>query len=248
MSTVTVLAQPATDDSEGVEEHIVPETLLNISDENKAHLNAENKAIHMLLTGIRNEIYSTVDACKTSNEMWIAIYQKEVNKLHTEKIARNANHLALVAAAQQYPDPYYQASKPQRSYAHAPKQHSSTGPTISTKHKGKEIAKPITPLSESASEEDIDPKQAQKDKEMQKNLALIAKYFNKLYKPTKNNLRTSSNSRNKNVDTSPRYVKDNQTGQFRNQRTVTVAGARETIGNQVEQVDWLEDTNEEVDE
>ncbi|GJX61426.1 hypothetical protein Tco_0294326 [Tanacetum coccineum] len=35
-----------------------------------------------------------------------------------------------------------------------------------TRHKGKEIAKPITPPSESASEEDNDPEQAQKDKEL----------------------------------------------------------------------------------
>ncbi|GKB21069.1 hypothetical protein Tco_0854992 [Tanacetum coccineum] len=69
------------------------------------------------------------------------------------------------------------------------------------------IDKPITPPSESASEEDSDPKQAQKDKEMQKNLALIAKYFKKLYNPTNNNLRTSSNTRNKNVDTTSRYKK-----------------------------------------
>ncbi|GKC17437.1 hypothetical protein Tco_1014219 [Tanacetum coccineum] len=114
---------------------------------------------------------------------------------------------------------------------------------------------------------------------MQKNLALIAKYFKKLYKPTNKNLRTSSNSINKNVDTTLRYKNDNQTGQFGNQRTVTVAGDRETVGSQecrkpkrvkdytyhkekmllckqgkkgvslqAEQVDWLEDTNEEIDE
>ncbi|GJW66817.1 hypothetical protein Tco_0121241 [Tanacetum coccineum] len=53
---------------------------------------------------------------------------------------------------------------------------------------------------------------------MQKNLALIAKYFKKIYKPTNNNLRTSSNTRNKNVDTTPRYKNDNQSGQFGNQR------------------------------
>ncbi|GKG39159.1 hypothetical protein Tco_0463304, partial [Tanacetum coccineum] len=105
------------------------------------------------------------------------------------------------------------------------KQSSSTRSHASTKYKGKEISKPITPLSESTSEEDSDPKQAQRDKDMQKNLALIAKYFKNIYKPTNNNLRTSSNSRNKNVDTSPRYKNENQTGKFRNQRTVTVAGA-----------------------
>ncbi|GJT00621.1 5'-methylthioadenosine/S-adenosylhomocysteine nucleosidase 2-like protein [Tanacetum coccineum] len=70
---------------------------------------------------------------------------------------------------------------------------------------------------------------------MQKNLALLAKYFKRLYKPTNNNLRTSSNSRNKTEDTIPRYTNDNQSGQFRNQRTMTVAGARETVGSPVVQ-------------
>nr|GEZ76780.1 hypothetical protein [Tanacetum cinerariifolium] len=70
---------------------------------------------------------------------------------------------------------------------------------------------------------------------MQKNLALIAKYSKKIYKPTNNSLRTSSNTRNKNVDTTPRYKNDNQTGQFGNQMTMTVAWARETVGGQVVQ-------------
>nr|GFA38130.1 hypothetical protein [Tanacetum cinerariifolium] len=74
---------------------------------------------------------------------------------------------------------------------------------------------------------------AQRDKDMQKNLALIAKYFKNIYKPTNNNLRTSSNSRNKNVDTTLRYKIDNQSGQFGNQRTVNVTGARENLGSPV---------------
>nr|GFA30219.1 hypothetical protein [Tanacetum cinerariifolium] len=97
---------------------------------------------------------------------------------------------------------------------------------------GKEIAKPIIHPSETASEEDIDPEKSQKDKDMQKNLALVAKYFEKINKPTNNNLRTSSNSRNKIVDTTPRYKNDDHSGQFRNQRTVNVAGAREKVGSQ----------------
>nr|GEU52321.1 hypothetical protein [Tanacetum cinerariifolium] len=70
---------------------------------------------------------------------------------------------------------------------------------------------------------------------MQKNLAFIAKYFKKIYKPTNNNLRTSSNSKNKNVDTTPQFKNDNQSGQFGNQRTVNVAGARENVGSPVVQ-------------
>ncbi|GKB91731.1 hypothetical protein Tco_0964003 [Tanacetum coccineum] len=100
--------------------------------------------------------------------------------------------------------------------------------TLLNIYKGKKIAKPITPPSESAFEEDNNPEQAQRDKNMQKNLPLIAKYFKKINKPT-NNLKTSSNSRNKNVDTCLRYKNDNQTGQFGNQMTVTVTGARETV-------------------
>nr|GEW34301.1 hypothetical protein [Tanacetum cinerariifolium] len=150
-----------------------------------------------------------------------------------------------------------EASLPTRSHA-------------TTRNKGKEIAKPITPPSESAFEEDSDPEQAQRDKDMQKILALIAKYFKNIYKPTNNNLRTSSNSKNKNVDTIPSYRNDNQTGQFGNQRTRNVAGAMKPkrvkdsayhkekmllckqaekgVPLQAEQSDWLAETDEEIDE
>nr|GEX65263.1 hypothetical protein [Tanacetum cinerariifolium] len=57
----------------------------------------------------------------------------------------------------------------------------------------------------------------------------------KIYKPTNNNLKTSSNSRNKNVDTTLWYNNDNQSGQFRNQRTVNVAEIRENVGSLVVQ-------------
>nr|GFC61918.1 hypothetical protein [Tanacetum cinerariifolium] len=54
-----------------------------------------------------------------------------------------------------------------------------------------------------------------------------------IYKPTNNNIRTSSNSRNKNVDTTPRYKNDDHSGHFGNQRMVNVAGARENVGSPV---------------
>ncbi|GKA57507.1 hypothetical protein Tco_0756695 [Tanacetum coccineum] len=149
----------ATDNSLAIPQHTTVETVLNMSKEDKAHFQAKKEAIFLLLTGIGDETYSTVDACKTANEMWIAI----------ERLQQDSN-------------------------------------------------------------EDNDPEQAQKDKVMQKKLALIAKYFKKLYKPT-NNLRTSSNSRNKTVDISLRYKNDNQSGHFRNQRTMTVARPRETVAD-----------------
>ncbi|GJW49231.1 hypothetical protein Tco_0090582 [Tanacetum coccineum] len=202
-------------------------------------------------------------------------YQKEVNELRAERIAKNANLLALVATAQPHQDPYYQTSKSHRSYAPTSKASLPTRSHATIRHKGKEIAKPITPPSKLTFDEDSDPEQAQKDKEIQKNLALIAKYFKKLYKPTNNNLRTFSNTRNKNVDTTLRYKNDNQTEQSGNQRVVNVAGVRDTecmkpkrvkdstyhkekmllckqaekgVQLQAEQSDWLADTDEEIDE
>nr|GEX36823.1 hypothetical protein [Tanacetum cinerariifolium] len=160
-------------------------------------------------------------------------YQNEVNELRVKKLARNANPLALVATTQASQDLFYQISRSHRSSAPSPKPSIPSRSHTSTGHEGKEIAKPIKPPSETASEEDIDPEQAQRDKDMQNNLALIAKYFKKIYKPTTNNLRTSSNSKNKNVDMTPRFKNDNQSGQFRNQRTVNVAGARENVGSKV---------------
>nr|GEV93847.1 retrovirus-related Pol polyprotein from transposon TNT 1-94 [Tanacetum cinerariifolium] len=116
-------------------------------------------------------------------------YQNEVNELCVEKLARNANPLALVATAQASQNQYYQTSRSHRSSAPSPKPLIPSRSYTTTKHKGKEIAKPITPPSETASEEDSDPEQAQMDKDMQKNLALIAKYFKKIYKPTNNILK-----------------------------------------------------------
>nr|GFC49516.1 hypothetical protein [Tanacetum cinerariifolium] len=93
--------------------------------------------------------------------------------------------------------------------------------------------------------------QAQRNKDMQKNLALIGKYIKKIYKPTNNNLRTSSNSKNKNVDTTLQYKNDDHSGQFRNHRTekmLLCKQAEQGVPFQVEKYDWLADTDEEVDE
>ncbi|GJV00279.1 hypothetical protein Tco_1329549 [Tanacetum coccineum] len=174
-----------------------------------------------------NQNGQDLSQCETTTQFWMkfshklfdhseTISKRKYNELRAERMAKNANPLHLLLTASNTSKTlYYQSSKP--TYHMHQHQKLSLPTSIlmkPTRYKGKEIAKPITPPSESASEEDSDPEQAQKDKDMQKNLALIAKYFKKLYKPTNNNLRTSSNTRNKNVDTTPRYKNDNQTGQL----------------------------------
>nr|GEV99543.1 hypothetical protein [Tanacetum cinerariifolium] len=73
LSTVVVPAVPATENFSAVPEHTTVETLQTMSPENKAHYESEKEAIYLILTGIGDEIYSTVDACKTAHEMWEAI-------------------------------------------------------------------------------------------------------------------------------------------------------------------------------
>ncbi|GJW49132.1 retrovirus-related pol polyprotein from transposon TNT 1-94 [Tanacetum coccineum] len=284
-STVVIQVVPATENSPAVPEHTTVETILNMSPANKAHFESEKEAIHMILTGIGDEIYSTVDACNTAHEMWEAIerlqqgeslniqdvktnlfwefgkftshdgesiesYYSRFYKLMNEMIRNN-----LTVDKMQVNVQFLQQLQPEWSrfvtivkqqhkldevsyhkFFDILKQYQKEVNELRAERIAKNanpLALPITPPSESPSEEDSDPEQAQKDKEMQKNLALIAKYFKKLYKPTNNNLRTSSNTRNKNVDTTPRYKNDNQSGQFGNQRTMTVVGARETVGGHV---------------
>nr|GEV61354.1 integrase, catalytic region, zinc finger, CCHC-type, peptidase aspartic, catalytic [Tanacetum cinerariifolium] len=55
-----VPAVAATDDSLAVLEHTTVETPLNMSPKNKAHYESEKEAIHSILSGIRDEIYSTI--------------------------------------------------------------------------------------------------------------------------------------------------------------------------------------------
>ncbi|GKA30079.1 hypothetical protein Tco_0716324 [Tanacetum coccineum] len=51
-------------------------------------------------------------------------HQNEVNEIHAERIARNANPLALVVATQNYPDDYYKAPLTPKPYKpHTPSQH-----------------------------------------------------------------------------------------------------------------------------
>nr|GFB18854.1 hypothetical protein [Tanacetum cinerariifolium] len=125
------------------------ETFKNVPQEIIDQLNAEAEAVQIILTGIDNDIYSTVDACPNACEMWKAI----------ERLKQDTS----------------------------------------------------------------------KDKEIDKLMALISLSFKKIYKPTNNNLRTSSNTSRANQDNSPRI---HRSAWYKGHRSGTVAGARETVDAQ----------------
>nr|GEV02778.1 reverse transcriptase domain-containing protein [Tanacetum cinerariifolium] len=72
-TTVLVQVIAATNDSPSIPEHTTVETPMNMFPINKARFQAEKEAIHLILTVIGYEIYSTVDACQPAQEMWETI-------------------------------------------------------------------------------------------------------------------------------------------------------------------------------
>ncbi|GJV81209.1 retrovirus-related pol polyprotein from transposon TNT 1-94 [Tanacetum coccineum] len=240
------------------------ENYKNVSQDIRDQLNAEAEAVQIILTGIDNDIHSTVDACPNACEMWKAIKslkqgesinvqdletnlywefgkftsrdvltstttrmaKNEVNEIRAERLARTVNPLALVA--QQQPVYHHQNHPTQNT------QYSSTKSQQSTRNRGKAIFTSSAPTYDPEPDKVTEDEEMSKDKEIDKLMALISLSFKKIYKPTNNNLRTSSNTSRANQDNSLRI---NRGTGYDNQRAVLNA----------EQADWKDDTDDESD-
>nr|GEX00337.1 retrovirus-related Pol polyprotein from transposon TNT 1-94 [Tanacetum cinerariifolium] len=140
------------------------ETYKTVSQDIRDQLNAEAEVVQIILTGIDNDIYSTINACLNAWEIGKAI-----------------------------------VNSPQLIYDQEPSM---------------------------VAEDD----ETSKDNEIDKLMALISLSFKKIYKPTNNNLRTSSNTSRANQDNSPRI---SRSAGYENQRIGNVVGAKETVGSTV---------------
>nr|GFD05305.1 hypothetical protein [Tanacetum cinerariifolium] len=110
-------------------------------------------------------------------------------------------------------------------------QNSSTrSQQAATRNRGKAIVNSPQPIYDQEPSMVDEDDETSKDKEIDKLMALISLSFKKIYKPTNNNLRTSSNTSRANQDNSPRI---NRNAGYENQRNGTVAGARKTVGSTV---------------
>ncbi|GJU53246.1 hypothetical protein Tco_1226960 [Tanacetum coccineum] len=65
MNEITVPGKPATTTEEAIPEHTIVETYKNTTPKKRAYFDVEAEEIHMILSGIGDDIYSTVDACTT---------------------------------------------------------------------------------------------------------------------------------------------------------------------------------------
>ncbi|GKE31493.1 hypothetical protein Tco_1450815, partial [Tanacetum coccineum] len=101
-----------------------------------------------------------------------------------------------------------------------------------TRNRGKSIVNSPPPTYDQEPDMVIEDDALSKEKEIDKLMALISLSFKKIYKPTNNNLRTSSNTSRENQDNTLRI---NKGIVHDNQRAVNVDGVRETIGTQVAQ-------------
>nr|GEX46715.1 retrovirus-related Pol polyprotein from transposon TNT 1-94 [Tanacetum cinerariifolium] len=152
------------------------ETYKNFSLDIRDQLNVEAEAVQNILTGIDNDIYSTVDACSNACEMWKATKRSQ---------------------------------------------------QAATKNKGKAIVNSPQPIYDQEPSMVAEDDETSKDRDMDKLMALNSISFKKIYKPTNNDLQTSSNTIRAHQDNSLRI---NRSTGYENQRIGNVVGARETIG------------------
>nr|GEZ38303.1 hypothetical protein [Tanacetum cinerariifolium] len=68
----------------------IRETYKNVSQDIRDQLNAKAEAVQTILTGIDNDIYSTVDACLNACEMWKAIERlKQDESINVQDLETN---------------------------------------------------------------------------------------------------------------------------------------------------------------
>ncbi|GJU25454.1 hypothetical protein Tco_1164075 [Tanacetum coccineum] len=152
--------------------------------------------------GIDNDIYSTVDACPNACEMWKAIERmarfvdsvKQSQKLKTVAITKTFTIIKTILL---------------KTLNIPPPDHNNLPETEEKQLTPNNLPSPYFYLLLST----YDPESCSvtKDEEMSKEkgrveklMALISLSFKKIYKPTNNNLRTSSNTSRANQDNSPR--------------------------------------------
>ncbi|GJX52383.1 hypothetical protein Tco_0280752 [Tanacetum coccineum] len=131
------------------------ENYKNVSQDIRDQLNVVAEAVQIILTGIDNDLYFTVDACPNACEMFVTLvkqsqelkvvsyhklydilkqHQTEVNEIRAERLARTANPLALVAQQQPAYHPNHHT------------QNSSTRSQQATRNKGKAILNSSAPI------------------------------------------------------------------------------------------------------
>ncbi|GJU59011.1 retrovirus-related pol polyprotein from transposon TNT 1-94 [Tanacetum coccineum] len=253
-TNVLIAAVEAAENILPVAAHEEVETIHNMTAENKLYFQAEKEAIFLILTGIGDEIYSTVDACNTAKEMWTAIERlQQGESLNVQDVKTNlfwefgkiAKPLrTLAAGCQPYSDKTtINAPNPQRSTCN---NHTKA---ILLPHyqvrqpntKSKRSAKPnqYSPQSDSFVEEDMIQNKRGGIQAKQRTWQSLAKECGIQCFNCKGFGHYARECRK------PKRVKDYA---YHKEKMMMCKQAEQGVPLQAEQADWLEDTDEEIDE
>nr|GEV12503.1 Gag-Pol polyprotein [Tanacetum cinerariifolium] len=240
----------------------IHETYKNVSQEIKDQMNAEAEAVQIILTGIDNDIYSTVDACPNTSEMWKEIKRlKQGESINVQDLETNLYWEFGKFTSQDgeslelyYSRFYKMKNELIRNQCNVTNHKVNVQFLLQLQpewQRGKSIVNSPQPIYDQEPSMVAEDDETSKDKEIDKLMALISLSFKKIYKPTNNNLQTSSNTSRANQDNSLRIHRNDG---YENQRNGNVAGARENVGSSaeeariqlnVEQVDWRDDTDDD---
>nr|GEV01353.1 hypothetical protein [Tanacetum cinerariifolium] len=221
------------------------ENYKNVSQDIRDQLNAKAKAVQIILTGIDNDIYSTVDACPNACEMWKAIERlKQGEAINVQDLETNLywEFGKFTSRDGESLESYYSRFYKMMNEL-VKNQCDVTNHQVNVqfllqlqpegqRNKGKAIVNSPPPIYDQEPSMVAEDDEMSKDKEIDKLMALISLSFKKIYKPTNKNLRTLSNTSRANQDNSPRINRGNG---YDNQRIVNVDGARENVGTPVVQ-------------
>nr|GEZ80702.1 hypothetical protein [Tanacetum cinerariifolium] len=166
------------------------ENYKNVSQDIRDQLNAEAEAVQIILTGIDNDIYSTVDAFPNACEMWKAIERlKQGESINVQDLETNL---------------YCEFGKFTSRDGESLESYYSRSQEAATRNRRKATVNSPLPIYDQEPSMVAEDDKMSKDKEIDKLMDLIPLSFKKIYKPTNNNLRTSSNTSRANQDNSPR--------------------------------------------
>nr|GFB54129.1 hypothetical protein [Tanacetum cinerariifolium] len=137
---------------------------------------------------------------------------------------------------------------PQNHPTHYTQNSSTRSQQAATRNRGKAIVNSHQPIYDQEPSMVAEDDETSKDKEIDKLMALIFLSIKKIYKPTNNNLRTSSNTSRANQDNSsrecqkPKWVKD---AAYYREKILLCKQEEAGIQLNAEQADWRDDTDDD---
>ncbi|GJW77340.1 retrovirus-related pol polyprotein from transposon TNT 1-94 [Tanacetum coccineum] len=176
------------------------ENYKNVSQDIRDQLNAEAEAVQIILTGIDNDIYSTVDACPNACEMWKAIERlKQGKSINVQDLETNLywEFGKFTSRDGESLESYYSwfykmMNELVRNQCHVTNHQVNVQFLLQlqpewqsqTRKRGKAIVTSSAPTYDPEPATVTEDEEMSKEKEIDKLMALISLSFKKIYKPT----------------------------------------------------------------